>query len=45
MKNTHSATNSKKKYRTPRLSKVGSVTELTLKTGSQSDAFGGSYAP
>lgn len=35
----------KKKYQTPKLMKVGNVANITLKAGSQSDAFGGSYTP
>lgn len=31
----------KKAYRTPELKRVGSVKKLTLKTGSNTDGFGG----
>lgn len=45
MKNIQSSIKNKKKYTTPRLKTLGNVTKLTLKAGSQSDAFGGTYAP
>ena len=35
----------KRAYHAPTLKKYGSVKKITLKAGSQADAFGGSYAP
>lgn len=35
----------KRTYCKPSLKKYGSVKKITLKAGSQSDAFGGSYTP
>lgn len=37
--------NTKRAYHAPTLKKYGSVRKITLKAGSQSDAFGGSYTP
>jgi hypothetical protein len=44
MKNNISK-NTKKTYQTPVLKKIGSVRKLTLKAGSQVDAFGGTFTP
>lgn len=35
----------KKKYSKPQIKKLGSISKITLKAGSQADAFGGTYAP
>lgn len=35
----------KRAYKKPSLKKFGSVAKITLKAGSQADAFGGTYAP
>lgn len=45
MENIRNTSNKKKTYQTPQLKKCGSVAKITLKAGSQNDAFGGSYTP
>ena len=43
MKNT--LNNPKRGYSKPILKKIGKIQKITLKAGSQADAFGGTYAP
>ncbi len=43
--NINQTIKNKGKYQTPKLKKIGNIRNLTLKSGSQSDVFGGTYTP